>query len=293
MFLFGAKGDRLFLVTAGLFVLLLVGAAAFRWAHSVTLQQQQREFDVAQSVARLFLISGAPLDAEGIAQLKRFISLQPTRGGVQGKRVLGVLTAGSLHNETAYYEQLRRFAFKELCSGDLEVRHVRLRRVEELQNCVAVFVAGGNTYALLQRLRQHSADFVSALARGVLSGELAYIGASAGSVISGPSILTTNDWNVVAYGGPYAALQLQPFCINAHYVEGSVGYGESRDDRIAELFLAQSTPAPVLAFEDPAILIFEGPRVTVSGKGKTFLFRKGRKKVVLEQGSTYMLSDLT
>lgn len=54
-----------------------------------------------------------------------------------------------------------------------------------LDRCDVVYVAGGNTFALLAALRRHGADAV--LAERVRSG-LPYIGSSAGSIITGPSV---------------------------------------------------------------------------------------------------------
>ncbi|PAY21724.1 peptidase S51 dipeptidase E [Dietzia natronolimnaea] len=49
----------------------------------------------------------------------------------------------------------------------------------------AVYVAGGNTFVLLAALRRHGAD---AVLTGRVRAGLPYIGSSAGSVVTGPSI---------------------------------------------------------------------------------------------------------
>ena len=56
-------------------------------------------------------------------------------------------------------------------------------------------MGGGNTYALLKRLRE--SGLLPAVRERVQAG-MPYLGASAGSNVAGPTILTTNDWNVVA-----------------------------------------------------------------------------------------------
>jgi dipeptidase E len=56
-------------------------------------------------------------------------------------------------------------------------------------------MGGGNTYALLARLR--ASGLLGAI-RARVRGGMRYLGASAGSNVAGPNILTTNDWNVVA-----------------------------------------------------------------------------------------------
>lgn len=45
-----------------------------------------------------------------------------------------------------------------------------------------------------------------------------YVGTSAGANLAGPTILTTNDWNVVT-SDRFDAVGLVPFNINPHYLE--------------------------------------------------------------------------
>jgi dipeptidase E len=75
-----------------------------------------------------------------------------------------------------------------------------------------VFVGGGNTYALLKRLRE--GQLLEPIRARVQAG-MPYIGSSAGANLAGPRILTTNDWNVVALD-IFDALGLVPFNINTH-----------------------------------------------------------------------------
>ena len=68
-------------------------------------------------------------------------------------------------------------------------------------------MGGGNTYALLKRLRE-SRLLDAANPERVHHG-VPYIGSSAGSNVAGPTIPTTNDWNVVALDR-FEALGLVP-----------------------------------------------------------------------------------
>ena len=102
-------------------------------------------------------------------------------------------------------------------------------------------MGGGNTYALLMRLRR--SGLLAAIRRRVRAG-LPYVGASAGSNVAGPTILTTNDWNVV--GVPrFDALGLVGFNINPHYKEADplmAAGSETRDDRIREYHVVNRNP---------------------------------------------------
>src|SRR5207244_4374845 len=128
-------------------------------------------------------------------------------------RRVGFVTAASLNNEKDYYERAR----EALAPVGLTVEHVHWNHepLAVLGRVDAVFVGGGNTYALLQRLRR--AKLVDPIRTRALAGT-PYIGSSAGSNLAGPTILTTNDWNVVGLDR-FDALGLVPFNVNPHYLE--------------------------------------------------------------------------
>nr|WP_315595077.1 dipeptidase PepE [uncultured Cupriavidus sp.] len=105
-----------------------------------------------------------------------------------------------------------------------------------------IVVGGGNTFRLLQVLRQQG--LLAPMAARVRSGAARYIGWSAGSNLATPTIRTTNDMPVVDPGG-FDALDLVPFQINPHYYNLEIeGFrGETRDQRLAEFrTLAPTTP---------------------------------------------------
>src|SRR5262245_27203113 len=101
-----------------------------------------------------------------------------------------------------------------------------------------VFVGGGNTFRLLDRLYRFG--LVDALRQRVRAG-LPYLGVSAGCNVACPTIKTTNDMPIVQ-PPTLDALALVPFQVNPHYVFGSMfvkegdafiqHFGETRDDRL-------------------------------------------------------------
>lgn len=124
-------------------------------------------------------------------------------------------------------------------------------------NAASLFVVGGgNTFRLLQVLRQQG--LLAPMAARVRSGAARYIGWSAGSNLATPTIRTTNDMPVVDPGG-FDALNLVPFQINPHYYNVEIeGFrGETRDQRLTE-FTTLSPDTPVLGLP-------EGDWVRVSG----------------------------
>jgi dipeptidase E len=217
-------------------------------------------------VTRVLLHSGGPLGPEGRREVAAFLGPD---------RRVGFVTAASLHDERAYFERVR--AVLELpapAGAGLRLVHLRwnARPLPALGNVEAVFMGGGNTYALLMRLRR--SGLLAAIRRRVRAG-MPYVGASAGSNVAGPTILTTNDWNVVGLTR-FEALGLVRFNINPHYKEADpmmAPGSETRDDRIREYHVANRNP--VVGLEEGALVRVEKGVATALGTARIKLFRRG------------------
>jgi dipeptidase E len=221
---------------------------------------------------RLLLISnsGRPYLGHARAELLDFLG---------SARRVGFVTAASLGDEEAYHETARGALAPEIA-----LEHMRWDRdpFPALARVDAVFVGGGNTYALLRRLRQ--SGLLEPLRERVRAG-LPYVGASAGSNVAGPNILTTNDWNVVGLTA-FDALGLVPFNVNPHYLETDPAMApgsETRDMRIAEYHVLRDNP--VVGIEEGTLLRVEGGGVEVRGTGRAKLFRRGQAAVWVPPGA--------
>ncbi len=140
-----------------------------------------------------------------------------------------------------------------------------------LEQVEAVYVGGGNTYALLKRLSE--SGLLDALRERVRGG-MPYLGSSAGANIAGPTILTTNDWNVVGLAR-FEAMALVPFNVNPHYVEraaSDAANSETRAHRIREYHKVWSNP--VVAIEEGAVLRVIDRQVSVGGGAKAKVFAR-------------------
>lgn len=193
----------------------------------------------------------------------------------RGVKRLAFVTAASLDDEGAYYERAQA-ALAPPSPGGIGVEVLDLRWDAEplatLEHADALFVGGGNTYALLKRLRE--AELLAPIRARVQAG-MPYIGSSAGSNVAGPTILTTNDWNVVALGA-FDALGLVPFNINPHYLETDPAMApgsETRDDRIGEYHVVWDNP--VVGIEEGTMVRVEDDGITVRGRGRVKLFVRG------------------
>ena len=198
---------------------------------------------------------------------------------------LGYITAARLEDEDGQY----RRAVDALAPVGITVEHLRLDNdmPQRLGEIAAVFVGGGNTYALLSRLR--AARLLPILRRRVRAG-LPYVGTSAGANICGSNILATNDWNVVGTSR-FDALGLVPWTINPHYLEtdpAMAATSETRDERIREYLLVNANP--VIGIEENTALRIEDGHATVRG-GRIKLFRRDQPPCWFAPGQELPLDE--
>ncbi|MDR6600413.1 dipeptidase E [Achromobacter deleyi] len=141
--------------------------------------------------------------------------------------------------------------------------------VAALDSAAVIIVGGGNTFNLLGQLRRQG--LLDVVARRVRAGA-AYLGWSAGSNLTCPSICTTNDMPITDPGG-FDALGLLPFQINPHYTNAHPpGHrGETRAQRLAE-FCTLNPTMPVLGLPEGAALRVRGGKVALIGPHDAPLF---------------------
>jgi dipeptidase E len=136
----------------------------------------------------------------------------------------------------------------------------------------AVFIGGGNTFRLLDRLQR--AGMLEVIRDRARAGT-PYLGASAGTNVATPSLKTTNDMPIVQPAG-FDALALVPFQINPHYLDpdpASTHMGETREERIREFLEENDTP--VIGLREGTWLQVEGDHGWVRGPRPARLFRRG------------------
>ena len=185
----------------------------------------------------------------------------------------------ALRDHEAYAAKARqRFA-----SAGIELRAVTADAAgaAALEEAEAVFVGGGNTFRLLERLQR---CFLLDVLRRRASEGMRYLGASAGTNIAAPTIRTTNDMPIVQPAG-FAALGLVPFQINPHYIDAdpsSRHMGETREERLREFL--EENEAPVLALREGSWLRVEGERARLEGANGARVFRRGADPEELAPG---------
>jgi dipeptidase E len=147
----------------------------------------------------------------------------------------------------------------------------------------ALFIGGGNTFRLLKALQELS--LLEPIRRRVGEG-MPYIGSSAGSVVSSPSIRTTNDMPIVEPAS-LQALGLVSFQINAHYLDpdpASTHMGETREERLRQFHEENATP--VVGLREGTLLRVEGESVRLLGVRPARIFRSGQDPLEVPPGSS-------
>ena len=186
----------------------------------------------------------------------------------------------ALHNHDAYASRVRQ----RLGSLGFEVDslHAAADPREAVSVAQGIFVGGGNTFRLLNRL--YELDLIDEIRARVESG-IPYMGTSAGTNLACVTIKTTNDMPIVMPPS-LDALRLVPFNINPHFVEpapGSVHMGETRETRIRE-FHEMNDPV-VVGLREGAMLRIRGPHMMLLGEAGARLFEKGKTPTDVAPGA--------
>ena len=145
----------------------------------------------------------------------------------------------------------------------------------------AVMIGGGNTFQLARMLQNE--NMVNPI-RGAVENGMPFIGWSAGSNITCPTIRTTNDMPIVEPKS-FNALDLIPFQINPHYTEATIPNhgGESRVMRIKE-FLMLNREIYVAGLPEGSLLCVENGSMYFAGKGLCKIFRYGEEPRLFKDG---------
>lgn len=187
--------------------------------------------------------------------------------GESVKKILFIPYAGV----TISYDEYFKAVCTQLNNFGYQVDSVHLIEIKEdfFSNYHAIVIGGGNTFQLADILQKN--NLMAPIRKSVENG-MPFMGWSAGSNITCPTIKTTNDMPIVE---PYSfeGLNLIPFQINPHYTESTIPNhgGESREMRINE-FVAINKDTHVLGLPEGSLLRIEDGQMTFIGKGSCKLF---------------------
>ena len=177
------------------------------------------------------------------------------------------------------YTEKAKNVFKILNLEIIDYTNEDLR--ESLEKCDGIFIGGGNTFLLLDKLYQYS--LIDILKNKIDSG-IPYLGTSAGTNICGITIGTTNDMPIV-HVKSLEALGIIDFNINPHYLDPIDGFehmGESRETRINEFH--KFNDQFVIGLREGSYLEVEGDDIYLKGLKHAVIFKKENEKFEIENG---------
>ncbi|MFZ1042913.1 MAG: Type 1 glutamine amidotransferase-like domain-containing protein [Anaerolineales bacterium] len=187
--------------------------------------------------------------------------------------VVAYLPTASLYGEE-WLDQTEKF-FDGLARVEmLNTEMMELPEMESiLRRAALVYIPGGNTFLLNHRL--HISRLMPYLSKKVQAG-LPLVAFSAGTILCGPNILTSNDLNMVATPH-FDGLNVTPFNFNVHYT-GDL----AKDNWLVDYHVF---------YDNPVIIMADGSHIRIEGRktqlvsGDAWLLRKGQEKEKLKPGA--------
>jgi len=181
------------------------------------------------------------------------------------------------------YEEYERKVQERFDEIGIKVRsvHRALNKRNFVRHAQAIVIGGGNTFALLKKMQEE--DLLDVIFRRVRAG-VPYVGWSAGSNVTCPTICTTNDMPIVEPQS-FRAIGLVPFQINPHYLDANpAGHaGETREQRILE-YLEANRSRYVVGLREGCMIRIEGESIELIGSRTMRIFKKGIETYEVKPG---------
>ena len=141
-----------------------------------------------------------------------------------------------------------------------------------IREAQAICVGGGNTFALTKKMQEQG--LITAIRRKIADGT-PYVGWSAGSNVTCPTICTTNDMPIVQPES-FKAIGAVKFQINPHYLDANPeGHaGETREQRIME-YIEANPRRWVVGLREGCMLHVHDGKMDLIGSRPMRIFKKG------------------
>ena len=141
-----------------------------------------------------------------------------------------------------------------------------------IREAQAICVGGGNTFALAKKMQEQG--LMTAILKKIKEGT-PYVGWSAGSNVSCPTICTTNDMPIVEPES-FKAIGAVKFQINPHYLDANPeGHaGETREQRIEE-YIEANPRRWVVGLREGCMLHLHDGQMELIGSRPMRIFKKG------------------
>lgn len=200
--------------------------------------------------------------------------------GAGVKKVLFIPYAGVTLKWDDYHAKVAD-RFKEI-GYEVEAIHHKPCPVTAVMEAEAIVVGGGNTFSLLKTLQDNG--LIEPIRQRVRGAGVPYIGWSAGSNMTCPTLCTTNDMPIVEPMS-FKSLGLIPFQINPHYLDAHPdGHaGETREQRIEE-YLEANKGMWVAGLREGCMFRYEGGKLEHIGPRSLRVFKYGQEPREVESG---------
>ena len=178
------------------------------------------------------------------------------------------------------YEAKVQNRFNEIGVKVRSIHHA-LNKRNFIRHAKAIVIGGGNTFALLKKMQEE--DLLDMIFHRVKAG-VPYIGWSAGSNVTCPTICTTNDMPIVQPES-FRAIGLVSFQINPHYLDANPeGHaGETREQRINE-YLEANRSRYVVGLREGCMLRINDEGIELIGSRSMRVFKKGMETFEVQPG---------
>lgn len=225
---------------------------------------------------KLLLISNSTNAGEAylqypIAQIASFL---------QGVKEIAFVPYAAVTFSYAEYEAKVQVRFDEIGIKVRSVHRAKDPRKMILQ-AEAICVGGGNTFALTKKMQEQG--LIQAIRRKISAGT-PYVGWSAGSNVTCPTICTTNDMPIVQPES-FKAIGAVKFQINPHYLDANPeGHaGETREQRILE-YIKANPRRWVVGLREGCMLKLEDGKMELIGSRPMRIFKYGVKTFEVNAG---------
>lgn len=195
------------------------------------------------------------------------------------KEVLFVPYAGVTFSYDEYQERVQnRF-------DEIGIKVDSVHRYEDpitaVMKAECIVVGGGNTFSLAKKMQEQG--LVQAIRERVKAG-IPYVGWSAGSNVTCPTLCTTNDMPIVEPLS-FEVFNLIPFQINPHYLDANPeGHaGETREQRLFE-YIEANQEMYVAGLREGCMLQLEDGKMELIGPKPMRIFKYGKEPYEVEKG---------
>ena len=199
---------------------------------------------------------------------------------LEGVKEIAFVPYAAVTFSYAEYEAKVQARFDEI---GIKVRSVHRAKDPRkmIREAEAICVGGGNTFALTKKMQEQG--LIQAIRSKIAKGT-PYVGWSAGSNVTCPTICTTNDMPIVQPES-FKAIGAMKFQINPHYLDANPeGHaGETREQRILE-YIKANPRRWVVGLREGCMLKYVDGKLELIGSRPMRIFKYGVETFEVNSG---------